>query len=277
MRMSSLGLVLIALASVFSSAHGYGGGWIAAHATFYGGSDASGTMGERFHSKFVSLCVFIGIACVFEFGVVGGACGYGNLHSQGYGTETAALSAALFDDGLSCGACYELICVDDRRKYCSRESVVVTATNFCPPNAALPDDAGGWCNPPLRHFDLSQPVFLRIAHYSAGIVPVAYRRWVADLEPLGTLSLSSGNYSTITILLLQGGLQEEGWHQVHHRRPLLLQLGPRDQRRRRRRRASGVRQGVENRVAVHVEELGPELAEQLLPQWPSLLVQGHHQ
>jgi len=50
----------------------------------------------------------------------------------------------------------------------------VTATNFCPPNYNKPSE--NWCNPPLKHFDLSYKMFTSIAYYKAGIIPVKYKR-----------------------------------------------------------------------------------------------------
>ncbi|GAB2267562.1 Expansin-A20 [Dionaea muscipula] len=138
-----------------------------------------------------------------------GACGYGDFHKTSYGEYSAGLSTILFKKGSSCGACFELRCVN-HILYClsGSPSIVVTATDFCPPNYGLSADYGGWCNFPQEHFEMSEAAFTEIAETRADIVPVQYRR-VSCYRRGGIRYTLTGNRNCIQVLITNVGSDGE--------------------------------------------------------------------
>ncbi|KAL5562303.1 hypothetical protein UlMin_032050 [Ulmus minor] len=138
-----------------------------------------------------------------------GACGYGDLHMFTYGKYSAGLSSILFNKGSTCGACYELRCVD-HILWCLQgsPSIILTATDFCPPNYGLSSEYGGWCNFPKQHFEMSEAAFGEIAEKKADIVPVQYRR--VKCERSGGLRFTmSGSSHFYEVLISNVGLDGE--------------------------------------------------------------------
>ncbi|XP_021761378.1 expansin-A23-like [Chenopodium quinoa] len=172
-----LGLIFVTTKGSNDINHG-GHGWHFAHATFYGDINGGDTMY--------------------------GACGYGDLFKQGYGLETAALSTALFNDGAACGACFQITCIDS--KWCKQGArpIRVTATNFCPP--WYEETPQAWCNPPRKHFDLSMPMFLKIAEYKGGIVPVLYRKVKCHKKGGVKFELKGNSYWLMVLVYNAGGV-----------------------------------------------------------------------
>ncbi|KAL4602670.1 hypothetical protein ACB092_10G070500 [Castanea dentata] len=170
---------ILAISSKSTMANFQPSPWQLAHATFYGDETASETMG--------------------------GACGYGNLFANGYGTDTAALSSTLFNNGYACGTCYQIKCFQS--PWCSSgvTFTTVTATNLCPPNWSQDSNAGGWCNPPRVHFDMSKPAFMKIAQWQAGIVPVMYRRVPCGRTDGLRFSFQGNGYWLLVYVMNVGG------------------------------------------------------------------------
>ncbi|KAL2901161.1 Expansin-A18 [Bienertia sinuspersici] len=76
---------------------------------------------------------------------------------------------------------------------------------FGPPNWYQSNDDGGWCNPPRSHFDLSKPMFMKLAVWTAGIVPVNYRRVACERKGGIRFKFEGNPYWLLVYVMNVGG------------------------------------------------------------------------
>ncbi|TXG55187.1 hypothetical protein EZV62_020443 [Acer yangbiense] len=130
---------------------------------------------RRGFSQVLSFCLFLVFECLFVSAQVkhlvsdphwrpatatwygsaegdgsdGGACGYGSLVDvKPLRARVGSVSPVLFKNGVGCGACYKVRCLD--RSICSRRAVTIIVTDECPGCSGA-------------HFDLSGAAFGRMA------------------------------------------------------------------------------------------------------------------
>lgn len=96
------------------------------------------------------------------------------------------------------------MCVNDPQ-WCipNAGTIKITATNFCPPDYSKTTDI--WCNPPQKHFDLSMPMFTKLAAYKAGIIPVRYRRVLCSKQGGVKFEINGNPYWILVLLYNVGG------------------------------------------------------------------------
>ncbi|KAE8679316.1 Expansin-A8 [Hibiscus syriacus] len=123
-------------------------------------------------------------------------------HATSPGTmEVHVDMAGLFNNGLGCGYCFEMWC-DGDPELCLPGTITVTAIST--PLTLLCRMTGGWCNPPLQHFDMTKPAFLQIARYRAGIVPISLRSPMHE-EKRNQVHINGRSYFNLVLITNVGG------------------------------------------------------------------------
>ena len=110
-----------------------------------------------------------------------GDCNYGTISTTGFPyNNIAAPNTAFYNDSYSCGACYEVMCLDVwDSSYCSsgmgcksaNASVIIEVTDECPEESNQE-----WCSGDIDHFDLSENAFELIADKECGVIKMQFRQ-----------------------------------------------------------------------------------------------------
>jgi len=105
-----------------------------------------------------------------------GNCGYGTINTTYFPfAHIAAPNTAFYNNGTTCGECYEITCVKSWYNFSTcciaNTSVVIQVSDQCPKAENLE-----WCSGDINHFDLSQAAFSVIAVDSCGVLNTKYRR-----------------------------------------------------------------------------------------------------